>query len=140
MHNDKHRRSISSARARSSGVRSSGFFLNMGVRSGLAVAGVAPKSVSVSTSCYYDDVNHRFISACEVLTPIASSSSSTGSRNSWIISTTTRIRSRSLADCPRNTSRHFIKSRSGRVSCDNISPIQTCQITGMLSMLNRTDA
>ena len=53
MHNDKHRRSISSARAFSSAVRSSGFFLKMGLRTGLAVAGVAPKSGPASASCYH---------------------------------------------------------------------------------------
>lgn len=53
MHNDKHRRSISSARAFSSGVRSSGFFLKMGLPVNLAVAGVTPGSVPISASCYY---------------------------------------------------------------------------------------
>lgn len=53
----------------------------------------------------------------------ASSSGSLGSRSSCTTSTTTRMRSRSLEERMRRTSRHRATRLSGNTSCEIISPV-----------------
>src|SRR6266851_2381622 len=136
----RQRTSIASARSRSPAVIS---MSGLGPRIARGAAVVDP-SIVVSASSF---ISSFYGADRQVRTGVEergrrrtmTSSSSFASRSSCTTSTTTRMRSRSLEDRVRNTSRHRVTSPEGRASWDIMCPANTSFNSGTIAREQMSD-